>query len=52
MTKRTRLLLAGAAVLLLALIPGSAGASTVLDGGDQDGGCNWDKTEAPTSVNY
>lgn len=50
MTKRTRLLLAGAAVVLLALIPGSAGASTVLDGAD-DGGCNRDKAEAPAGVN-
>lgn len=29
MTKRMRLLLAGAAVILFALIPGSAGADTV-----------------------
>jgi hypothetical protein len=49
MTKRTRLLLAGAAVVLLALIPGSAGASSVGSGHD-DGGCNWDKTEAPVSA--
>ena len=49
MTKRTRLLLAGAAVVLLALIPGSAAANTV---GDSDGGCNWDKSEAPTSASY
>ena len=48
MTKRTRLLLAGAALLLLALIPGSAAANTV---GRHDGGCG-DKGEAPTSVSY
>jgi len=50
MTKRTRLLLAGAAVLLLALIPGSAGANTV--SGQDDGGCGWDKAEAPASSNF
>lgn len=50
MTKRTRLLLAGAAVVLLALIPGSAAANTV--SGSDDSGCNWDKHDAPTSANY
>lgn len=49
MTKRTRLLLAGAAVLVLALIPGSAGANTV--GGHDGGGCHWE-TEAPSSASY
>ena len=46
MTKRTRLLLAGAAVLLLALIPGSAAANTA---GDHGAGCG-DKGEAPAAV--
>ena len=52
MTKRRRLLLAGAAIVLLALIPGSAGANTVGDGGHDGGGCNWDKGEAPSSTSY
>jgi len=46
MTKRTRLLLVGAVVLLLAFIPGSAGADTV-DGG---GGCGEAGVEAPASL--
>jgi hypothetical protein len=50
MTKRTRLLLAGAAVVLLALIPGSAAANTLIGADD---GCNWDKHDvAPTSAEY
>ena len=52
MTKRTRLLLAGAAVVLLALIPGSAGANTVSGGSDSGGdGCG-EKTEAPSTASY
>ncbi len=38
MTKRTRLLLAGAVVVLLAFIPGSASADTVGGGGHVGGG--------------
>ena len=49
MTKRTRLLLTGAAVLLLALIPGSAAADTI--GGHDGRGCG-DKGEAPASASY
>ena len=49
MTKRTRLLLAGAVVLLLAFIPGSAGADTV-DGGHGGGGCGEADVEAPVSL--
>jgi hypothetical protein len=49
MTKRTRLLLAGVAVVLIALIPGSAAANTA--GGHDDGGCNW-ADEAPSSASY
>ncbi len=47
MTKRTRLLLAGAVVVLLAFIPGSAGADTVADHG---GGCGGADVEAPASL--
>ncbi|MEJ7765005.1 MAG: hypothetical protein WKF86_05875 [Acidimicrobiales bacterium] len=48
MTKRKRILLGGAVAVLLALIPGSAGADTIGSGGD---GCA-DKgaTEAPVSL--
>ena len=48
MTKRKRLLLAGVAFVLLALIPGSAGADTI--GGHDGGGCG-DKggAEVPAS---
>lgn len=38
MTKRTRLLLAGAVIVLLAFVPGSAGADTVSTGGHRCGG--------------
>ena len=38
MTKRKRLVLAGLAAVVLALIPGSAGADTV-SGGKDDAGC-------------
>jgi len=52
MAKRTRrLILAGAAVMLLALVPGSAGATTV-DGGHTGGGCNRNKAEAPSNSSY
>jgi len=52
MTKRTRLLLAGAAVALFALIPGSAGAATI-GSGDQPGHrCHFASTEAPASTSY
>ncbi len=51
MTKRTRLLLAGAVVMLLAFIPGSAGADTVVDdGGPAGGGCGEAGVEAPASL--
>ncbi len=51
MTKRTRLLLAGAVVVLLAFIPGSAGADTVADdGGHGGGGCGEAGVEAPVSL--
>ncbi len=51
MTKRTRLLLAGAVVALLAFIPGSAGADTVADdGGPAGGGCGEAGVEAPVSL--
>jgi len=46
MTKRRRLLLAGFATILLALIPGSASADTVVGGG-----CAYSHgTEAPRSL--
>lgn len=45
MTKRRRLLLAGLAVALFALIPGSAAANTA--GGAHGGGCSWETSEAP-----
>lgn len=49
MTKRKRLVLAGLAAVLLALIPGSAGADTV-SGGHGGGGCEEvGGTEAPAS---
>jgi len=48
MTKRTRLLLAGAVLLLLAFIPGSAGADTVTDVGGA--GCDEAGVEAPVSL--
>ncbi len=52
MTKRTRLLLAGAVVLLLAFIPGSAGADTVsVDSGHGGGGCGDAVVEAPAVLN-
>jgi len=52
MTKRTRLLLAGAVVLLLAFIPGSAGADTAsVDGGHGGGGCGDAGVEAPAVLN-
>lgn len=47
MTKRTRLLLAGAVVFLLAFIPGSAGADTV---SGHVGGCQGGGTTAPASL--
>lgn len=47
MTKRARLLLAGAAFVLVAFIPGSAGANTA---GGHDG-CRWD-TETPSPASY
>ena len=49
MAKRKRLLLAGVAAVLLALIPGSAGADTI--GGGHDGGGCGDKggAEVPAS---
>lgn len=50
MTKRTRLLLAGAAVVLLALIPGSAAANTV--SGHDGGGCGEDKGESAPAASY
>ncbi len=51
MTKRTRLLLAGAVVALLAFIPGSAGADTVANDGDHGGGgCGEADVEAPASL--
>ncbi len=48
MTKRTRLLLAGAVVGLLAFIPGSAGADTVSV--DSGGGCGGAGVEAPAGL--
>jgi hypothetical protein len=51
MTKRTRWLLAGAAVVLLSLIPGSAGATSLV-GGHDGGGCHWAPADAPASTNY
>ena len=52
MTKRTRLLLAGAVVALLAFIPGSAGADTAsLDRGQGgNGGCEKAGVEAPVNL--
>lgn len=52
MTKRTRLLLAGAVVVLLAFIPGSAGADTVsvVDGHGGGGGCGESGEQAPVSL--
>lgn len=51
MTKRTRLLLAGAIVVLLAFIPGSAGADTAsLDSGHGGAGCSKAGVEAPGSL--
>jgi len=52
MTKRTRLLLAGAVVVLLAFIPGSAGADTAsVDGGHSGGGgCGDAGVEAPAGL--
>ena len=49
MTKRKRLVLGGLAAVILALIPGSAGADTV--GGGKDGGGCPDRggAEAPAS---
>lgn len=50
MTKRKRLLLAGVTAVLLALIPGSAGADTIGGLHDHDGGCpNKGGVEAPSS---
>ncbi len=49
MTKRKRIVLAGLAAVLLALIPGSAGADTI-GGGKDDGGCDYGAdAEAPAS---
>lgn len=45
MTKRRRLLLAGFAFALFALIPGSAAANVV--SGGHGGGCDWGTAEAP-----
>ncbi len=51
MTKRKRLLLAGVAAILLALIPGSAGADTVTGGGQDGDGCGEGYgTEAPVNL--
>lgn len=51
MTKRTRLLLAGAVVVLLAFIPGSAGADTVtVDAEPGGGGCGDPGVEAPVNL--
>lgn len=57
MTKRTRILLAGAVVVLLAFIPGSAGADTAsladpasLDNGSKGAGCPDADVEAPVSL--
>jgi len=51
MTKRTRLLLAGAVVVLLAFIPGSAGADTVsVVDGHGGGGCGESGEQAPVSL--
>lgn len=53
MTKRTRLLLAGAVVVLLAFIPGSAGADTVSGGpvsGGHVSGCHGSGAQAPAGL--
>lgn len=50
MTKRKRLVLAGLAAVLLALIPGSAGAETV-GGGQAGAGCEKaGSSEVPASL--